>query len=90
MIVPSVGRVVWFNQMTPGVFPGSEGTCAAIVAKVWSDRMVNLCVIDANGNTLSRTSVPLVQEGDPEEKCQHCTWMPFQVGQQKAQAAASK
>jgi len=84
VISPTVGRVVWFRQMTPGVFPGSDGVCAALVAKVWHDRLVNLCVIDENGNTHSRTSVVLVQEGDEAPTHQHCAWMPYQLSKAKA------
>jgi hypothetical protein len=83
VIVPTVGRVVWFEQMTPDVFPGSDKTRAAIVAHVWSDRMVNLAVFDANGNIHSRTSVPLVQDGDEVPVTMHCKWMPYQLGQAK-------
>jgi hypothetical protein len=90
MITPTVGRVVWFQQMTPGVFPGSEKTRAAIIAHVHNDRLVNLCVIDANGATLSRTSVQLVQEGDELPVTMHCTWMPYQLGQSAKTEALEK
>lgn len=87
LIKPTVGRVVWFHQGTAGVFPGSEDTRAAIVAHVWSDRMVNLSVFDANGNVHSRTSVPLVQPGDEIPPSGfYCEWMPYQVGQAKKAA----
>jgi hypothetical protein len=88
VIPPTVGRVVWFEQTTPDVFPGSGETRAAVIAQVHSDRLVNLMVIDANGNTLSRTAVPLVQPGDPVPTTMHCKWMPFQVGQARHQAGA--
>lgn len=81
VISPSVGRVVWFHQMTRDVFPGSHETVAAIIAYVHSDRRVNLVVFDANGNLHSRTGVTLVQPGDEPPSYQHCTWMPFQKGQ---------
>lgn len=81
IISPTVGRVLWFYQMTPDVFPGSNEKRAAIVADVHSDRLVNLCVIDANGNTHGRTSVPLVQADDERPVTMHCTWMPYQLGQ---------
>ena len=84
IIPPTVGRVVWFNAMKTGAFPGSDGTRAAVVAHVHSDRMVNLCVIDANGATRSETSVPLVQPGDPVPETAHATWMPYQIGQEGA------
>ncbi len=79
VIKPTVGRVVWFNQMTPGVFPGSDQTCAAIIAHVHGDRCVNLMVIDANGGTHQRSSVTLVQPGDKKPTHEHCEWMPFQI-----------
>jgi hypothetical protein len=85
LIKPTVGRVVWFNQMKPDVFPGSGGTCAAIVTYVHSDRLVNLCVFDAKGNTHSRILIPLVQPGDTKPTTAHCEWMPFQIGQAAAQ-----
>ena len=89
VIVPTVGRVVWFNQMTPDVFPGSDGTCAAIVTYVHSVRLVNLCVFDANGHPHPRTSVQLVQPGDEVPTTMHCLWMPFQVQQSAKYAAAA-
>ena len=67
--------------MTPNIFPGSDETRAAIIAHVFNDRLVNLCVIDANGATLSRTSVQLLQGDDPVPPTMHCQWMPYQVGQ---------
>ncbi len=90
MIKPTVGRVVWFHQMTPDVFPGSHEARAAIIAHVHSDRLVNLMVIDANGNTLSRTSITLVQEGDDVPTWAHCAWMPYQKGQAAKTEAAEQ
>jgi hypothetical protein len=90
MIKPTIGRVVWFtppsNSAEAG-FAGHGGHMAAIVAYVWSDTCVNLHVIDHNGNGHSRTSVPLVQEGEPKpELGYYCEWMPYQIGQAKAAA----
>lgn len=80
MIKPTVGRVVWFNQENRDL--AGDKTLAAIVAHVHSDRLVNLCVIDANGNTHSRTSVTLVQPGDATPGAgPYCEWMPYQIGQ---------
>ena len=90
MIKPTVGRVVLFNQMTPNVFPGSHETRAAIVAHVHSDRLVNLMVIDANGDTHSRTSITLVQAGDEKPTYAHCEWMPYQQGQAAKTEALEK
>jgi hypothetical protein len=86
-IVPTVGRVVLFtpSRLTgDGRFAYIDGRkpLAAIVAHVFNDGLVNLAVFDSNGMSHSRTSVPLVQEG--EAKPEHgyfCSWMPYQVGQ---------
>jgi len=91
LIRPTVGRVVWFHQGTAGIFPGSEDTRAAIVAHVHGDRCVNLMAIDANGKTHDRTSVPLVQDGDPIPTSGfYCEWMPYQKGQAAKTEAAEK
>jgi len=67
----------------------SRKRLAAIATHVFPDALVNLTVFDSNGVPHSRTSVPLVQEG--EDKPEHgyfCSWMPYQVGQ-AAKVAAS-
>jgi hypothetical protein len=84
MIKPTVGRVVWFHpsasESDPAFAPAP--ICAAIVAHVWSDTCVNLAVFDANGQSHSKTSVTLIQEGDqPLELGYYCEWMPYQKGQ---------
>lgn len=89
MIVPTVGRVVWF---WPGGRRAKENGVqpyAALVAFVHSDRLVNLGYVDANGGHSSATSVTLVQEGDAVPDFGFAEWMPYQVGQAKAQAAAA-
>ena len=86
-ILPTVGRVVWF---TPSRLTGDYGfthidsrkPLDAIVAHVFNDGLVNLSVFDSNGTPFSRTSVPLVQEGEAKpEQGYFCSWMPYQVGQ---------
>jgi hypothetical protein len=88
MIKPTIGRVVWFTPSTtpsPGfahIDPAQP--CAAMVTHVWSDRMVNLVVFDANGNPHGKTSVALLQDDDPKSPHGYfCEWMPYQVGQAK-------
>lgn len=92
MIKPTVGRVVWFtppgDTAESGFVGYSDQPMAAIIAYVWSDSCVNLHVIDHNGAGHSRTSVPLIQEGEPKPQLGFfCEWMPYQIGQAKAQAA---
>jgi hypothetical protein len=88
IIPPTAGRVVWFfpaaNERARLAVTNPDEPLAAIVAKVWSDRMVNLAVCDPNGHWISMTSVPLVQPDTkrPELGSQNfCEWMPYQVGQ---------
>jgi hypothetical protein len=73
-IVPTVGRVVLF---TPSRLTG-DGRFAHIDSRsrsprssltVFNNSLVNLAVFDSNGQPHSRTSVPLVQEG--EDKPEH-------------------
>jgi hypothetical protein len=83
MIAPTVGRVVWFR---PGVYDtiatDRVQPLAAIIAHVWGDRMVNLTVMDRDGFSHARTSIQLVQEGDPQPQgTSYCEWMPYQKGQ---------
>ena len=92
-ILPTVGRVVLFtpSRLTgDGRFAHIDGRkpLAAIVAHVFNDGLVNLAVLDSNGTPFSRTSVPLVQEGEPKpEHGYFCEWMPYQTGQAVKQAA---
>ena len=87
IIKPTVGRIVWFH---PDPHTGETGFArhnddepyAAIIVRVWSDFLVNLSVFDANGVAHSRTSVPLVQEGDcVPGSGSYCEWMLFLKGQ---------
>lgn len=83
MITPSIGRVVWFHPANGDesiVF--RDQPLAAIVTYVWSDRMVNLAVFDANGLHSAHTSVNLLQDNDvAPEYGRYAEWMPFQKGQ---------
>lgn len=97
MIKPTVGRVVWYQpndadaEKLGALAFGSSQPLAAHVAYVHSDIMVNLMVIDPNGNPHSRTSVRLVQAGElPLVGESFCEWMPYQVGQAKKHEAEAK
>jgi len=80
MIQSTVGRVVWYWDVS-GTIPEQTQPHAALIAHVWTDRMVNLVVFDANGVPYSRTSVTLVQDGDEKPQGRFCEWMPYQKGQ---------
>lgn len=86
-IPPTVGRVVHYTprkDLSEGngfaYYKGSP--CAAIIAHVWTDRCVNLTVLDHDGQQHAITSVDLVQPGEgAPPNGGYCTWMPYQVGQ---------
>lgn len=89
MIEPTCGRVVWYrpNEHDAKELGSGAQPLAAHVAYVHGPRMVNLMVIDPNGNPHSRTSVTLLQEGDAlMQGASYCEWMPYQVGQAKKHA----
>ena len=87
VIVPTVGRVVWFYPADRLV---QDAPLAAMVTAVHSDTCVNLAVFGRNGVPMSHppTSVMLVQPGKPVPKAgPYCEWMPFQIGQAAKQTA---
>lgn len=82
VISPTPGRIVWFNPAPhDGLATLNGHPLAAIVAGVHNDRLVNLAVFDAYGNSQQRSNVHLVQPGDAVPDFAHATWMPYQVGQ---------
>lgn len=90
IIEPTVGRVVLYRPPTNSARAGftayPDQPCAATVAYVHSRDLVNLSVTDHVGSHHAITSVPLVQAHEPKpEYGFYCEWMPFQVGQAKAQ-----
>lgn len=76
MMIPTVGRVVYFNKGTTE----HPKLLASIIAYVWSETVVNLMVIDENGLCNGMTSVACAVVGDSAGKWD---WMPYQ--KQKAQ-----
>lgn len=85
MIKPTIGRQVWYWSRDPKVLDKDTQPEAATVVYVWNDRNVNLQVINKNGISRSETSIQLRQPEDPVPDHGHCVWMPFQIGQAKAQ-----
>lgn len=79
MIKPTVGRVVWYwPGPTDEIVGGADQPLAGFVAHVWSDSCINLAVFDSNGVAHNRTSVLLVQEGEPRPSAGFAEWMPYQ------------
>lgn len=91
MIVPTVGRVVWYYPTATDEINGA-GPLAALVAHVHSNDKVNLAVFDANGANHGLVGVRLLQDGDFAEVDEgYATWMPYQLGQAaKTEAAEAK
>lgn len=92
MIKPTVGRKLWY---TPGGQDGGDDPIAfepcrmvavgeqpldATVVCVLSDRLVNLVVLDANGNMFKRPATVLLQDNDaaPTDAA-YARWMPYQI-----------
>lgn len=93
MIVPTVGRVVWYwpdGQVQ--MRTGDAQPCAAIIAHVRSNTLINIAYFDENGHAHNRTGVRLIQDEriTPDIQDPFCTWMPFQVGQQAKTEALEK
>ncbi len=106
IIHPTVGRKVhyWpshFDKMGPGAMHVThDQPLDATVLAVWSDRCVNLLVVDISGRTYPVLSATLRQDGDlPQMNGTpnglknptpggYAEWMPYQTGQAKAQASA--
>ena len=101
MIKPSIGRKLWFWE-TRVAFDAAraknfdhellstyEQPLDATIIAVWNPTRINVYVIDHDGVGRAETSVQLIQEGDIIPDVHFATWMPFQIGQAKAQAATA-
>lgn len=87
MIPPTVGRIVWYYPPGAYRFSNPAQPLAAQIAYVHSAARVNLGFLAPDGRHESAQDVRLVQEGDPAAPGEEfCCWMPYQVGQAKAQA----
>ena len=97
IITPTVGRKVWYRpsvaELAGRCYPmkviDGQPLDATVIA-VHDDRLVNLLVIDAEGNGFPRLNVQLVQEDDVyETDGARAEWMPYQTAQ-AAKAAATE
>ena len=88
IITPTVGRKVWYRPSVaelavrdPMKVIDGQPLDATVIA-VHDDRLVNLLVIDAEGNGFPRLNVQLVQEDDVyETDGARAEWMPYQTAQ---------
>ena len=85
MIKPTVGRVVWVSR--PHDAHDVTQPEAGLIVYVHNDRKVNVAGFDQSGAPFSCTSIPLLQDDDAKPDSRFAMWMPFQVGQAKAQQA---
>lgn len=94
-IVPTVGRKLYFFPIgDTSVHKLDDQPVDATIIYVWpkapdsaGSQLLNLHVIDHTGTQQSKTSVPLIEDCEDSPTAQsYARWMPFQVGQAKAQA----
>lgn len=93
MIKPTVGRIVLFTPSKgDSMFQnGYNPPFAAHIAYVWSDSVVNLMVTSPEGQPEPRTSVTLVQDGEPKpEFGSYCEWMDYQKSVAKGEIGSMK
>ena len=78
MIKPTVGRVVLLHNR-----PGNQagGPEAALITYVHGDRCINVGGFNAQGSTISATSVSLLQDDDQARTSMYAAWMTYQKGQ---------
>jgi hypothetical protein len=88
IISPTNCQQVWYHDIPSSFGVPSDLRArslqpfAATIVHVWSDRMVNLVVLDHDGKAHPKTSVQLVQPGDAKPAHGNwCEWMPYQVKQ---------
>jgi len=80
MIMPTVGRVVWYRPWG-STRASNDQPQAAIISYVHSDTCVNLAIFNVSGTTDAQTSVPLYQGEGERPLSAYCEWMPYQMGQ---------
>jgi hypothetical protein len=91
-IKPTVGRKLYFypnGDKTVNSLDDSQPIDATIIF-VWSEAIVSLHIVDHLGGMQMRPSVHLIQDNDPIPAPGgggYAKWIPFQVGQAKAQEA---
>lgn len=90
MITPTTGRVVLYYEN--GALDGNPRSrpCAALVAYVHFDTMINIAYFDHNGFAKCAQSVRLLQDDEAMPETAFCCWMPYQKGQAAKTEALEK
>lgn len=96
LIQPTIGRKVWFYPQQEDLDEGlkvlnEESFFAqpldATVVFIWGDSLVNLHVLDHEGNAWKFEKVILLPDYRPESFPVRCaTWMPYQLNQARKEA----
>lgn len=93
MIIPSVGRKVWFRLNGAGaglnIKTNGDQPVDATIVYVHSNTAINIAGFDHEGTPFKATLVPIIDSvrGDPKPTAGiYCEWMPYQVGQAKSSA----
>lgn len=82
MIIPTIGRVVWFYPQGAADLAQKRQPHCALIAYVHSDSEINIAAFNQLGNTYSKQYVKLIQEGELTDGLQSfCCWMPYQQAQ---------
>jgi hypothetical protein len=90
MIIPTIGRVVWFQPAKNSDQPLRDQPFSASVAYVHGDRMINIGFFDQNGVAHNATSVTLLQDDEVGNACGYfAQWMPYQVAVHKKDSSAA-
>lgn len=95
-ITPTIGRKLYFypNGMPTRTMNDQDSPLDATIVYVWPSTAqvgpgfsLNLYVIDHAGVPIAVHGIPLIQDGEdaPAAPQPYAQWMPFQVGQAKAQ-----
>jgi hypothetical protein len=86
VITPTIGRVVWYYHG----HHTQDQAYAALVTYVHSDTLINCVAFNPNGEPLSCTSVPLIQDNSERPVGHYAEWMPYQKGQAAKTEALEK
>lgn len=80
MIVPSVGRKVWYYEDASQSEP-IDGTIVRLMPSdqpPHADSLVNVYIVEPGGNT---RLIPMISVGDESTNVPHYRWMPYQLAE---------